>query len=74
VLAPGGRGERSIGHVSSSAFSPSLGRPVALAMVEGGRARQAAGERVVVFSRGTRFMARIVAPAFVDPAGARLRD
>lgn len=74
VLAPGGRGERSIGHVSSSAFSPSLGRPVALAMVEGGRARQTAGERVAVFSRGTRVMARIVAPAFVDREGARLRD
>jgi sarcosine oxidase subunit alpha len=73
VLGPGGRGERSLGHVSSSAFSPTLGRGIALAMVEGGRARQVAGEVVAVYSRGRRFTARVVAPAFVDPAGERLR-
>jgi len=71
VIGPGPKGERSVGHVSSSAFSPTLGQPIALAMVEGGRARQ--GATVAAMSEGRRFQARIVAPTFVDPEGARLR-
>ncbi|MEX2650022.1 MAG: glycine cleavage T C-terminal barrel domain-containing protein, partial [Alphaproteobacteria bacterium] len=70
VLGPGPKGERSIGHVSSGAFSPTIGHAIALAAIEGGRGRM--GEAIAVFSRGARYRARIVSPTFYDPAGARL--
>jgi len=59
------------GYVTSSYQSPSLGHPVALALVRAGRSRQ--GERLSLYDMGTRFDATIVEPVFIDKAGERLR-
>ncbi len=61
----------SDGHVTSSVDSPTLGRPVALAMVRRGRSRF--GETVHLYDMGERMTATIVDPVFVDKAGERLR-
>jgi sarcosine oxidase, subunit alpha len=58
-----------IGHVTSSYRSPTLGRPIALAMVELGRERT--GQTVFApLSDGT-IAAEIMSPVFVDPEGTR---
>ena len=59
------------GHVTSSYFSPVLGRSIALAMVAGGRA--ALGERLYVATLhdGRWLPARSCHPVFYDPQGAR---
>ena len=58
-----------IGHVTSSYLSPSLARPIALAMVEGGRERR--GQTVFApLSEGT-IAAEIVPPVFYDPDGTK---
>jgi sarcosine oxidase subunit alpha len=62
---------RSQGHVTSSAMSPVLGRPVALAMLARGSTR--IGERVRVHHLGRTIEADVVTPPFVDPSGDRLR-
>jgi sarcosine oxidase, subunit alpha len=51
-------------------MSPTLGRPLALALVENGRARM--GETVTLTSTRGRCAAVIVAPCAFDPAGERL--
>lgn len=61
---------RSHGWVTSTCLSPTLGRPVALAMVENGRARL--GETVTLVSTAGKRSARIAAPCAFDPEGARL--
>lgn len=61
----------SHGHVSSSAWSPSLDRPIALAMLRAGRSRL--GETVTLYDMGRRFRAAVIAPGVYDPAGERLR-
>jgi sarcosine oxidase subunit alpha len=58
------------GYVTSSFFSPTLGHPVALAMLARGRARL--GERITVFHLGKPFLAEVVATPFLDPKGERL--
>ena len=60
------------GHVTSSYFSATLNRAIALAMVRGGRARM--GEVVhCPLADGRTLAARIVAPVFYDPQGERQR-
>ncbi|MGD9802475.1 MAG: sarcosine oxidase subunit alpha family protein [Hyphomicrobiaceae bacterium] len=60
----------SSGYVTSSYYSPTLERPIALALVNGGRAR--IGDTVYApMPKGARRM-RIVSPVFYDPEGARL--
>ena len=59
-----------IGHVTSSYWSPALGRSIALAVVEGGRARLGA-ELYVAMPDGVH-RARVVEPVFYDPEGERL--
>ena len=61
---------RMIGHVTSSYASPTLGRPIALALVEAGRAR--IGSTLHVPMPGRAIPVRVVAPVFHDPEGARL--
>ncbi|MEL6208007.1 MAG: glycine cleavage T C-terminal barrel domain-containing protein, partial [Pseudomonadota bacterium] len=61
---------RSLGFVTSSGHGPGVGRPVALAMIEGGRGLM--GARVDVFHLGAVVPARIEAPCAFDPAGERL--
>ena len=72
VDAPGRRRPLPMrGHVTSSYFSPVLGRSIALAMVAGGRA--ALGERLYVATLDDdRWLpARSCHPVFYDPQGAR---
>jgi sarcosine oxidase subunit alpha len=61
-----------LGHVTSPTFSPTLGRPIALALIKVGIARK--GETVVAAAplHGSAVTARIVDPVFYDPAGERL--
>ncbi|HEY0914596.1 MAG TPA: glycine cleavage T C-terminal barrel domain-containing protein, partial [Solimonas sp.] len=59
------------GWVTSSFMSPTLGRPVALALVERGRERL--GEQVQVFDGGKLLPAKIVSMTAYDPEGERLR-
>jgi heterotetrameric sarcosine oxidase alpha subunit len=63
---------RMLGHVTSATFSPTLGRPIALALLADGKARS--GETVVAAAPldGVAVAARIVHPVFYDPAGERL--
>ena len=61
-----------IGHVTSVTYSPTLGHYIALALVEGGPARE--GEAVTAASpvHGEHTRARIVASVFLDPEGERI--
>ena len=71
VDAPGPRRPLPMrGHVTSSYFSPVLGRSIALALVSGGRA--ALGERLYVANLYDRWLpARSCNPVFYDPENAR---
>ncbi len=60
----------SQGWVTSVANSPTLGRSVALALIEKGPQRH--GETVRVYDNGRSVPARICAPGFYDPQGERL--
>ncbi|MAH85128.1 MAG: hypothetical protein CBB68_12850 [Rhodospirillaceae bacterium TMED8] len=62
----------SQGEVTAQCSSPSLGHPVALALLENGRARH--GETLVAHSPLTRqsVAVTITTPIFIDPAGDRL--
>jgi sarcosine oxidase subunit alpha len=70
IVRSDGAALHSDGYVTSSGFSPALGRGVSLARIRAGRAR--IGEGVTVTSAGHRFEARIVQPAAYDPEGSRL--
>ncbi len=59
-----------IGFVTSSYMSATLGRSIAMALIDDGRART--GERVHIVVRGRAVAATIVPPVFFDPTGARL--
>jgi sarcosine oxidase subunit alpha len=65
-----GTRKRSLGWITTAAFSPALGRSIALGMIEGGRARM--GETVTLYDRGRLSRATICAPVFHDPAGEKL--
>jgi sarcosine oxidase subunit alpha len=60
------------GHVTSIAFSPTLGRWIGLGLLQNGPARL--GEIIRVYDpiRNGDALAEIVSPVFVDPEGARL--
>ncbi len=59
-----------IGHVTSSYFSPALGRSIALAVVKGGRSRTGAVIYASLMS-GESVAAQICSPVFYDAAGER---
>jgi sarcosine oxidase subunit alpha len=65
----GGR-KRSLGYVTSSYFSPCLGRPIALALIENGVARL--GETLNFEHLGQMRTGQITTTCFVDPEGAHL--
>ncbi len=71
VQRSGGR-LRSIGFVTSSFASPTLGRPVALALVESGRRLAAERAELELYHLGAWLKATAVASCFFDPKGARL--
>jgi sarcosine oxidase subunit alpha len=58
------------GRVTSSCMSPTLGHPVALALLT--RGSQRLGERVRVYHLGTETVAEVVKSPFVDPDGRRV--
>lgn len=58
------------GHITSSYFSPTLGRSIAMALLEGGRKRY--GEEIDVMFDHTHARARVVEPRFYDAEGVRL--
>lgn len=60
----------SEGFVTSTGFSPSLGRGVALGMVRGGRSR--VGQLMELHSGGRVRHVRVIKPGVYDPEGARL--
>ncbi len=66
------RPARMIGHTTSACYSPALGSPISLALIE--RAEQRMGETVYVQDpvRGNMVAARIVSPVFYDREGTRL--
>jgi sarcosine oxidase subunit alpha len=59
-----------LGHVTSTYHSPTLGRPIALAMLANGRARM--DERLYVPMPGGAVVVKVVSPVFHDPQGTRL--
>ena len=65
-----GAPRRSIGFVTSSHHSPTLGRGIALALVEGGRAR--IGQEVTWFDLGQTGRATVTPACAYDPDGERL--
>ncbi len=70
AIADPSPGTRALGHVTSAYASPTLGRSIALALVEGGRARM--GERLHVPMPGGGVAVTVASPAFLDPQGERL--
>ena len=63
-------GSPALGHVTSSYFSPTLGRTFALALVAAGRSR--VGEPIYVTTMQGTAPARVVEPIFYDKEGKRL--
>jgi sarcosine oxidase, subunit alpha len=70
VTSGAGGVRRSEGYVTSSYFSPTLGRPIALGLIEAGLSR--IGETVSTFHLGADRRATITAPVALDPEGQRL--
>ncbi len=70
VVDIGGPRPRWAGFVTSSYASPTLGRPIALGLVERGAAR--IGETIMMQHLGRRFPARVAPPCAFDPKGERL--
>ena len=69
---PGGSGRPQViaGHVTSSYFSPTLGRSIALALLAGGAGR--IGQTVqVALGDGRTVAARVASPVFFDPRSER---
>ena len=62
--------KRAIGHVTSTYMSPTLGRSIAMALIEDGASRH--GEKVKIEVDGRRVvLATIGSPVFYDPAGTK---
>ena len=61
---------RPLGHVTSSYYSATLARSIALALVSGGRARL--GTTLYVPTPGGPMAVEVCAPVFYDPEGKRL--
>jgi sarcosine oxidase subunit alpha len=66
----GGAPHPSQGFVTSSCFSPTLGRGLALALLNSSQARH--GETVTVWSQGRTWRAVVASPRFFDPKGEQL--
>ncbi len=65
-----GQGRRSLGYVTSSYWSPTLERPIALGLVADGVARM--GQSLGVYHLGAERRLRIAPVAALDPEGKRL--
>ena len=62
--------QAAVGHVTSSYYSASLGRSIALALLSGGRAR--VGETLYVAMPDGDIPVQVASPVFYDPQGSRL--
>ncbi|MGO4563055.1 sarcosine oxidase subunit alpha [Rhizobiales bacterium 3FA27D7] len=62
---------KMVGHVTSSYHSVAAGRPIALALVEGGHERM--GETVYIPMPGRTIAATVTGTVFVDPENTRLK-
>jgi len=72
VETPQGRVPRPmLGHVTSAYFSPNVGRPIALALIEGGHARHGTTLYVPLPGRHP-IPVEVTRPIFFDPDNARL--
>jgi sarcosine oxidase, subunit alpha len=60
-----------VGYVTQGVHSPSLGRSIALAVMDDGKARM--GETMLLASAERSGAAKVVAPCFIDPTGKRMR-
>jgi sarcosine oxidase subunit alpha len=62
-----------LGHVTSSYYSPELGRSIALAVVRDGikRRKEAGRDTLFAWAGGTAHKVKVVSPVFIDPEGAR---
>lgn len=69
IVEPGRRGaeQRSVGRVTSSYHSAFLGRSIAMALIEGGAAKD--GQMYHAWDGGKVSAAKIVSPVFIDPEG-----
>ena len=63
---------KMVGHVTSCYDSAALGRPVALALITGGRERMGETVTIPLTMEGRAVKAEIVSPVFYDPKGERL--
>jgi sarcosine oxidase subunit alpha len=72
IVAEPGQGTpmKTLGHVTSSYWSPTLGCAIALGMVSAGRQR--IGKTLHIPMPGQDIAVRVVEPAFYDPQGERL--
>jgi sarcosine oxidase, subunit alpha len=70
VTSGEGRARRSQGYVTSSYRSSTLGRPIALGLVDAGLSRM--GETVSLYHLGAERRATIANPVALDPEGKRL--
>ena len=70
VVSEAGEAKKSVGFVTSSYLSPTLNRPIALALVNANVAVN--GEVVALYHLGRRLTATVTAPCFFDPEGERL--
>ena len=59
------------GHVTTSCMSPTLGRSIALGLLDGGHGR--VGESVTVWAEGKSTQAEVASNHFYDAANARLK-
>src|SRR5262249_4513355 len=63
--------ETDLGHLTSVAWSPSLGQDVGIGFMSGGRERIGSRVRAVDLLRGNDVVCDVVSPVFVDPEGVR---
>jgi sarcosine oxidase subunit alpha len=68
-IVDGSAARRSVGRVTSSYHSAFLGRSIALALIEGGLAKE--GQVFHAWDGGAMTAAKIVSPVFIDPEGKR---
>ena len=61
---------KAIGHVTSTYFSPTLKKAIALGLIENGRSRKGSTLEFEISSKESIF-AKIVDPNFYDPEGAK---
>ena len=71
---PNGAGKMPmLGHITSTTYSPVLGKNIALALVQGGLEREGQMLYAAHPLRGEHTPVRVVQPVFFDPEGERVR-